>query len=54
MNGLELPKEFPGRNCADHEIFMSFNNDSDAEIFRDWWESYGEAEFWEHVSTRQD
>lgn len=30
-----LPREVE-RECADHEVFMSFQNDSDAILFREW------------------
>jgi hypothetical protein len=30
---------------AEHEILLSFHNDSGAEAFYEWWQAGGEAEF---------
>lgn len=36
---------------AEHEIFLSFNDDQDAERFAEWWESVGFEAFqaWERT-----
>ena len=33
------------RDLAEHEVFMSFNDDSGAYAFQDWWSEEGEKQF---------
>lgn len=33
------------RRCFEHEIMMSFFDDSGAEAFREWWSNWGDAHF---------
>ncbi len=39
---------------AEHEIFLSFNNDSDAEMFYGWWNKIGENAFKAWAAERDD
>lgn len=47
----ELKTELPGRHIYDHEIFLSFNDDRDAELFYEWWNGEGKLSFVEFVKT---
>lgn len=42
---VTLPKTFPSHDVADCEVFMSFGNDEDALLFRDWWNEKGAVLF---------
>lgn len=33
------------REKHEHEVFMSFNNDSDAVYFHEWWDEAGAGQF---------
>lgn len=37
--------EYPVGRVADHEVFMSFNSDSNAEVFCRWWDDQGEKAY---------
>jgi hypothetical protein len=41
-------------SVAEHEILISFNNDSAATAFSDWWQDHGAAEFhkWAQLNKR--
>jgi len=39
---------------AEHEIFLSFNDDSDAVMFYNWWNEIGETEFRKWAEPRDD
>ena len=38
-------KDFVEKRVAEHEIFLSFNNDEDAECFLVWWGRTGQSDF---------
>ena len=38
---------------AEHEIFLSFNDDIDAEIFYDWWHKTGLAQYKQYWKNQQ-
>ena len=44
---VEAPriKEDVTYNLSEHEVLLSFPNDSDAESFRDWWDKIEEETF---------
>lgn len=42
------------RHAADHEVFMSFNGDSDAVAFREWWDDEGAKRFGAWLAKRDD
>lgn len=54
FTGVEFRSEYPGASVADHEIFMSFDNDSDAEFFRKWWEDKGAELFHRAAEQNED
>lgn len=37
----DLPRYHPIQEVADHEVLFSFNGDSDALAFREWWAEEG-------------
>lgn len=39
-------------HAAEHEIFLSFVNDEDAELFSDWWNTKG-AKLWSAWSDKE-
>ena len=44
------------RRCFQHEVMMTFNDDSGAEGFREWWEDKGNeifADFYAHYLQRE-
>ena len=43
--------EHPAAPVAEHEVLMSFVNDSDAALFRDWWELWGKHLFGTYASA---
>ena len=45
FNDVEFRTEYPGANVADHEVLLSFNGDSQAEAFNEWWHSEGSFAF---------
>jgi hypothetical protein len=44
MNKPDMPRVID-RQVHEHEVFLSFNSDSDAEWFHDWWAVEGWARF---------
>lgn len=42
---VDFCREYPRGRVAEHEVFMSFNNDDDAIAFQDWWNAEGAAAF---------
>lgn len=48
---VSFPDEHPAARVADHEVLMSFTNDSDALLFRDWWEKWGQHLFGEYAKA---
>ncbi|MCC7424807.1 MAG: hypothetical protein IT428_31435 [Planctomycetaceae bacterium] len=40
----DMPREIR-RSIADHEVFLSFNGDDDAQLFYEWWNERGWEEF---------
>lgn len=40
---------------ADHEVFLSFNDDQEGIDFREWWETQGVLSFkvWRHYSQAE-
>jgi hypothetical protein len=42
---VELVRQYPMQDVADHEVLMAFRNDSDAIDFREWWHLKGAALF---------
>lgn len=51
---VTFPALFPQEEVADHQVFMSFRNDSDAAEFRDWWSDQGALTFGEYLRTRRE
>lgn len=45
FENVEFRREYPGASVADHEMFMSFNSDSEALAFFDWWHDKGSSAF---------
>ena len=45
FDAVDLPTEYPAQRVADHEVFMSFNDDDDAIKFREWWTNEGSIVF---------
>jgi len=48
---VSFPREFPSQRLAEHEVFMSFTNDIDAERFDEWWNTEGSAYFQKYVEA---
>lgn len=44
-DGVDFPDEYPQQHVAEHEVFMSFNDDDDAIGFREWWHAEGSEHF---------
>ncbi len=42
---VEMPRVFPQHDVAEHQVFMSFNNDDDAVRFDEWWSGEGAVLF---------
>ena len=42
------------RNIAEHEVFLSFNNDEDAVAFQEWLQEEGLAKFDEWMDDRYE
>lgn len=42
------------RRVRDHEIFLSFNNDSDAEMFYDWWHKEGKYQYFAYCRNPEN
>lgn len=49
---VRFPTEFPTHEVAEHEVFMTFRNDDDAALFREWWEDEGAAAFGKWLAQR--
>ena len=49
----DMPRELT-TNVAEHEIMLSFVNDSDAEMFSDWWNSKGLEAFMKWAEKNAD
>ena len=48
---VEFPSQFRPEDVADHEVYMSFRNDSDALAFHEWWADQGAVLFAEYLKT---
>lgn len=48
---VTFESEYPRDSVAEHEVFMSFNNDGDALAFREWWDEKGAVLFQEFLSN---
>lgn len=46
--------DFPRQSVADHEVFLSFNGDSQAEAFHDWWDDEGAVQFQDWLNREAD
>jgi len=44
--------QFSPRTVAEHEVFMSFVNDKDAEEFGYWWNEKGAISFQKHLDKK--
>ncbi len=44
FTAVEFPANLPQHAVAEHEVFMSFNDDLGASLFIEWWHSGGGAE----------
>lgn len=42
---VQFRDEYPTGRVAEHEVFMSFNGDSEALDFQEWWDDEGKAVF---------
>lgn len=51
---VHMPAELPAKELADHEIFLSFRNDSDAYAFHEWWNDKGSIDFQKYVDEHKD
>lgn len=40
------------KRMAEHEVFMSFTNDDDANYFREWWDEKGNEQFESWIRTK--
>ena len=50
---VEFRSEHTPASVAEHEIFMSFNNDSDALAFEHWWHARGAIEFQKYLDKQE-
>ena len=48
---FEFRETYPQETVAEHEVFMSFVNDDDALLFREWFDEIGEDLFNEWVKN---
>lgn len=51
---ITLNTHFPGKAVADHELFISFDNDDDALAFDNWLQADGWAAYAEWRKTNTD
>lgn len=42
---VELSRQYPAHDVAEHEVLLSFTHDDDAHNFREWWETKGSVAF---------
>jgi hypothetical protein len=56
FSDVDMPRQFPAEDVADHQVFMSFTNDSDAIAFHEWWGTDGVQAFaeWLHLQREED
>jgi len=45
-----FPRAFPAQLLAEHEVFMSFTDDIDAERFDEWWQLEGSVQFQKYIN----
>lgn len=50
---VDFRTEYPTGHVAEHEVFMSFNGDSQAEAFREWWDESGASAFQEYLNKHK-
>lgn len=51
---VQFRRELPPQTVADHEVFLSFEGDSDAIAFHDWWYAVGSAAFANWLTKRKE
>lgn len=54
FSDVDFPTEYPAKRVAEHEVFMSFNDDDDAVAFRDWWAEVGAEEFQDWLNKSKE
>jgi hypothetical protein len=54
FTAVDFPTQFPAKSVADHQVYMSFNGDSDAAAFHDWWAERGAEQFQAWLNARED
>lgn len=47
---LSFPDQYPQHEVAEHEVLLSFRNDSDAVHFREWWHHAGASLFGDYMA----
>lgn len=50
---LDFLNEYPAGRVAENEVFMSFNEDSEAIAFREWWNEEGAVGFFAWLRERE-
>jgi hypothetical protein len=54
FTAVDLPRQLPAKDVADHQVFMSFVNDDDAIDFREWWDDAGALAFAEWLVWKRE
>lgn len=50
---VSFPRE-QHTSVSEHEILMSFNNDSDTEYFEQWWNDFGEMSYAKYLEKMKN
>jgi hypothetical protein len=51
---LTFCSEYPTMPVSDHEVYLSFVNDIDAEWFGTWWTTNGRYDFQEYLDAHKN
>jgi len=53
LDDMTFEREFPSKDVAEHEVFISFTNDYQAAMFFDWWNEKGERDFEKYAEEKE-